>query len=420
MHEIKLFWKVLLKRSLLKEDEYAHFKRRYYIYLGLTILVTPIIFLKLLFSILHLIFDMSSSSLVFDFTAITYSSLLWGTLYLSLAIGLTLGYKIFKFPNFAIGELFLIGGYTAVYLGNSRYFLSSTNDPNSIVLFAAAIAGFFVSGFFLVVIDWIIFRPLRKRDARPQTFMIASLGVALSLRAFLALRFGSRTYTLPTAQADWPALQIPTLIIRIPLQNEWMSVTIFRRGSLALQAVKILDVMIIAILAAVVIGFFVFLKITKLGVAMRAVASNPDLAASSGINVERIYTLTSFIMGGIAGIGGAFYASKFPIDLADAIFLIIPAFAALVLGSVGSLGGGLIASYIVGFSRVFSEPFLTALTPPTNRSNLLAYNQVIPFFVLIAVLLFYTQGIGEGIENWFNRFSFKREPKSLERMEGDT
>jgi branched-chain amino acid transport system permease protein len=388
------------------QPENNKMKIYYYVGIWLSLILFPIIMLKIIFTFVYLLSPRNPSVMTFDLVSIFYASILWGTLYLSLAIGLTLGYKVLKFPNFAVGEYFLIGGFIAIYIGSTDLFFSVSGNPHPYVLYVALFFGFIGTGVCAIIVDRLIFKPLRKRNVAPQTFMITSLGIALSLRAIIALRFGSRSYNLPTTQNELSPLRVPTLIIRIPLDMRFPEVSIFRGGGgLALTTFRIIDIMMIFILITTVITFFIFLKVSKPGIAMRAVASNPDLAASSGINVERIYMLTAFIVGGISGMGGVFFAVKFPIDLAQGLVFLIPAFAVIVLGSVGSLIGALIATFIVGFSRVYSEPMLTGVGQALSRSNYLAFNEIIPFVVLISVLLLYNQGIGNNIERRFNEFN---------------
>ena len=97
---------------------------------------------------------------------------------------------------------------------------------------------------------------------------------------------------------------------------------------------------------ALVLGVFItvlaivlIIKKSIIGKKMLAVADNPDLASTSGINIENIYSFSSFISSGIAGLGGALLATILPINPELGISLLLPAFAVIVLGSLGSISG---------------------------------------------------------------------------------
>ena len=377
----------------------------------IALILSPLIVIYLLFVIIDLVSNPEHGTISIDPLSLVYQSLLWGSFYLSIAIGLTLGYKIFKFANFAVGEYFLMGGYVAVYVGTTRYFTSTANNPDPNVLWIAMIVAFVVCGLYAILVDMVVFRPLRKKGSSTQTMMITSLGVSLATRAVIALRFGSANLSFYTTQGQINSStqsSVGTILVRIPLWAELPFVnTKYSNGEPTVLLVNQIDLILIATLFILVLVFFIFLKGTKMGKAMRATASNHDLAASSGISTAKVYNISSFIIGGIAGVGGVLYTAKFSIGLNDAIYLIIPAFSVLVLGSVGSLIGALVATYIVGFVRVYSSPILSGLQNPTERSNLKAYVDIVPFFLLVIVLLFHNQGIGQGMENRFNSFNFR-------------
>ncbi len=141
---------------------------------------------------------------------------------------------------------------------------------------------------------------------------------------------------------------------------------------------------------------------------MRAVSSNPDLAASSGINVALIDALAAFFAGGLAGVGGALYAASFNVRPDMGLILLLPAFAVIVLGSVGSLIGALIAAFIVGLSQEYAGFILVGISGPTARPLLSGMKVSAPFVVLIFILLVKPRGIGEELETKFNEFSFSK------------
>ena len=133
---------------------------------------------------------------------------------------------------------------------------------------------------------------------------------------------------------------------------------------------------------------------------MRAVADNADLAASSGINVERVYGSTAFISAGISGIGGALLAAILPINPELGLMLLLPAFAIIVLDSIGSIPGVILGALIVGVLRAVSEPILIGAGSALDRPTASGFAEVTPFIFLIGLLLIAPSGIGSAISNW--------------------
>ncbi|MDP6417182.1 MAG: hypothetical protein QGG54_19425, partial [Gammaproteobacteria bacterium] len=158
---------------------------------------------------------------------------------------------------------------------------------------------------------------------------------------------------------------------------------------------------------ALIVGIFgalIFLLIllhrTRLGRQMRAVSDNPDLAASSGIHVERVHASTAFLSSGIAGLGGALLAAILPVNPNLGLALLLPAFAVIVLGTIGSVSGVIIGALIVGLLRAVSEPVLIGAGNALDRPTASGFAEVMPFVFLVGLLLLAPRGIGSAIQNW--------------------
>ena len=149
---------------------------------------------------------------------------------------------------------------------------------------------------------------------------------------------------------------------------------------------------------------------TRLGRRMRAVADNPELAASSGINVERVHLSSAFLSAGISGMGGAIFAMTLRFSPETAFTLLLPSFAIIVLGTIGSIPGAIVGSIIVGFVRALSSPVLIGIGSPLGRSNYSALDGVMPYIFLVAILMIMPEGIGDAYEKWkINRLRNKKE-----------
>ncbi|NDB29038.1 branched-chain amino acid ABC transporter permease, partial [archaeon] len=145
-------------------------------------------------------------------------------------------------------------------------------------------------------------------------------------------------------------------------------------------------------------GLFLFLEKTKLGKALRSTADNKDLAEISGIDTLRMIRITWFIGGGLAGVSGIIFASTLPVIPFSGFLFLLPAFAVIVLGGVGSLKGSVYAAMIIAFTQVLSNSYLTSierilLDTPYERTALVSYNTITPFIILIFVILFKPQGL---------------------------
>ncbi|MDG1544069.1 MAG: ABC transporter permease [archaeon] len=157
--------------------------------------------------------------------------------------------------------------------------------------------------------------------------------------------------------------------------------------------------LIIGVFASVVLLLFL-LNLSRLGKQMRAVADNPHLAASSGINVERIHATTAFLAAGVSGFGGVLFGMYTRVNPEVGLSILLPAFAVIVLGTLGSVRGALIASVIVGLVRAISETALYGIGPALDRPSYSEFGEAMPYIFLIGVLMIMPKGLGNALENW--------------------
>jgi len=403
------------------------------------------------------------ASFTLDLVSISTGTLTWSSTYLAIAIGLTLTYKVQRYGNFAQSELFMIGMYLSMIMIWSDYFfpmanLSTTKDGVltwSVFLFTL-VAAFVLTGVAGIIIDRLVYRGFRKTKATPQVMMIASLGVALILRALTYLRFGAgRNMFEP--EGDWrmPNLrwEIPTTKMRFNLGERSLedgrTYTHFtceetvdaETGESVLSrivsdsskpALEIYDTAtdcitqattnyayykgaVPAVIFSAVLLLLLLLNKTRLGRRMRAVADNPELAASSGINVERVHLTSAFLSAGLSGMGGAIFALTLRFNPETAFTLLLPSFAIIVLGTIGSVPGAIVGSLVVGFVRALSSPVLIGIGMPLERSNYSALDGVMPYIFLVAILMIMPEGIGDAYEKWKIERLRKRKTENSEK-----
>jgi len=314
------------------------------------------------------------------------STLLWSgivdSLYIALAgIGLSMTYSILSFANFSHGDLMTtgaFGGWTVAYLiggigiadFGSRLLLNADGGAAAGALGmdilhspVAILIGLVMSAVITVgvaiTIDRLVYR--RLRDADGITLLIASVGVALTLRYLIALVY--------TQQARGVVAATP--FVNLPLIGR----TNIHEATLVVLAILLIG------------GVHILLQYTKLGKSMRAMSDNRDLALITGIPTERVILATWAIGGGLAGVAGYLIVldrSQIAINLGWFLLLLI--FAAVILGGIGSIYGALAGALVIGLTINLSLIWI-----PSGLSKVAA------FVLMILVLIFRPNGLFKGV-----------------------
>ncbi len=276
------------------------------------------------------------------------------------SVGLTLTYGVLKFPNFAHGALITIGAYIAfevVRLVPNGPPLRPLSFGWELLLGLAI--GMPVTGFVAVVCDRFVFRRLRNQGSTIVLFAMASLGLAFVLRSLLYLIWGPTFRFYYEGRAN-PALHLPF--------------------GLRVQADQIFA---LGLGLALVCVLFWLLNRTKMGKAMRATADNPDLAKVRGIDTERIVAWTWMIGGGLAASCGVLFglASQLRPEMGF-ISILLPVFAAVILGGIGNAFGALVGALVIGIAWQLTA----AAVDPT-------YGPGVAFGIMILMLVIRPQGL---------------------------
>ncbi len=303
------------------------------------------------------------------------------------AIGLTLIFGILKFAHFAHGDSMMLAGYlaffalTGVAVGERTdtdllpWSLSDLPGATDRIpwpgegdfsfgyglLIALVVAAVAMAGTF-VVLDRLVYRPLRRRGSGIVIFAIASLGIAISMRSLMLIFWASS-----------PRFFVPGIRPTTDLPFD----------------VRIVTDQIFIFFAAIVLAALVYLLLfrTKLGKAMRAMSDNSDLAQVSGINTDQIVTWTWLIGGGLVAVAGVLLALQAQLKPELGFVLLVPLFAATILGGIGSPQGAFVGAMIVGISQ---EVF-AAVGPDIGLSS--GYKFSVAFIILILVLLLRPRGL---------------------------
>jgi len=280
------------------------------------------------------------------------------------AIGLSLVYGIHKFAHIAHGDFMTLGAYVALFLLGMlfpRIGLESTGlGPFTFgyPLFLALPLSMLVLAAVAIGLDVGIYRRLRRRGVSNVVLAMTSLGVAIALRGLVQVIWGGSTWQYP--RLSMPFYQLP-MGVRIPPDNLFI-------GALAL---------------ILVLALYLFLTRTKMGKAMRATSDNLELARVSGINTEHVLWFTWAISAALAATAGVllalFQAQLLPIM---GWRILIPLFAAVILGGIGNPYGALVGALIIGVAGEVSTQWLNP-----------AYKTVVAFSIMIVTLLLRPRGI---------------------------
>jgi neutral amino acid transport system permease protein len=280
------------------------------------------------------------------------NGLVTGSIIAIAAVGVSLVYGILRIVNFAHGDYLVFGAYVALAVNVAW--------DGHIVL--AALAAIVATAVLSAGLELALWRPLRRKGAGLFSLFIAAIGLALVLRhvVFLVAEAQPRRYDVDVFQ-------------------------VYELGPVRLSQSQLIAIGI-AFAAIVLVGLL--LARTHLGKAMRALSDNRSLAAVSGIDVDRTVVLTWVLAGGLAGVAGLLQAlilNAFTPNFGFA--LLLPIFAAVVLGGIGSAYGALVGGLVLGLVMEVSTWDGLAGGAPS------VYKPVVAFAALILVLLLRPQGV---------------------------
>jgi branched-chain amino acid transport system permease protein len=249
-----------------------------------------------------------------------------------------------------------------------------------VVIVAALLPAMFFSGLTAVTLERVAYRPLRKRGAPRLSFLITAIGASLTLQYLFNLADGLH-YIGP--------IKIPAILgpNPQPLPTLMTTQTAF---SLFGARVTNTDVLVIVVAVVSMVLLDQFVKRTRLGRGIRAVAQDKETAALMGVNIDRVIVSTFFIGGIMAGAAAMLYVGIFP--AVPAFWLIgftpgIKAFTAAVLGGIGNIRGAMLGGLVLGLIESYSVPCFGA-----------RWRDVVAFVVLVLVLMVRPTGIlGEKI-----------------------
>jgi branched-chain amino acid transport system permease protein len=305
------------------------------------------------------------------------------------ALGVTLIYGILRFSNFAHGDTMAFGTMVTILLTWAFQSAGIGLGPLPTALLALPF-GIAATAAFALATDRVVYRFYRRQKASPTMVVIVSLGVMFVMNGVVRLIIGVNDQNF----ADGARFLINP--------QEFRAAT----GLAEPLAIKTTQAVTVVTAVIVVALLFWFLQKTRTGKSMRAFSDNEDLALLSGINPDRVVAVTWIIAAGIATIAGVLYGLDKTFKPFTYFQLLLPIFAAAIVGGLGSPLGAITGGFVIAFSEVMLtnawKKIVTYLVPesmaPEGLVQLLStdYKFAVSFGILIIVLLFMPTGLFKG------------------------
>ncbi|WP_417274912.1 branched-chain amino acid ABC transporter permease [Celeribacter halophilus] len=305
------------------------------------------------------------------------------------ALGVTLIYGVLRFSNFAHGETMSFGAMVVVLVTGlfQSWGLSLGALPTALL---ALPFGILATALLLLLTDRVVYKFYRKVKAVPVMFVIVSTGVMFVMNGLVRMVVGTDDRRFSDGAR---------FVINAREFKAWSGLN----EGLALKTTQVITVVVAMITVA---ALFWFLNKTRTGKSMRAFSDNEDLALLSGINPERVVMITWLLVAALATIAGTLYG----LDKSYKPFifqqLLLPVFAAAIVGGIGNPLGAVAGGFVIAFSEVTLtyafKKVVTYLGPdswaPDGLVQLLStdYKFAVSFAILIIVLLFKPTGLFKG------------------------
>lgn len=308
--------------------------------------------------------------LIDQFWSLTISGIALGFIYVLISLGYTMVYGVLRMINFANSEIFMWGTFGTVVTSRDIFHYTQTSEPAKgfklgLVLLVSLLMSMLAAGLTAVFVEFVAYRRLRAKGTNRLATLISAIGISIALQEVMRLLTHSRP------------VGAPRVLEKIILTEIW-------GANIRLDTV-------LTIIAAGIIYLLLerFIKLSRMGKAIRAVSQNEDAAKLMGVNLNRVITMT-FLVGGLAtGAAAFFYVTVFEYTKFNIGFTMgLAAFTAAVLGGIGNIRGAFFGGLALGLLEVYASTVLGT-----------QWKAVTVFIVLILVLLFKPNGLfGEAVQ----------------------
>lgn len=266
-----------------------------------------------------------------------------GTNYVLMALGFTMIFGVLRIVNFAHGEFYMLGAF----------FVLTVITELQIGYFPAVVIAVISVGLLGIFTEEVIFRRFRDKELEG---MIVALGLSILIQNLGLVTWGPYDLSIPP---------VFTGVLKI--------------GSMFYPVERLMVVLLSFLLMA---GFYLFLKRTKLGLAIQAIAQDTEIARVQGMRINRLYPLAFAIGTGLAAAAGAVIGPLFQLNPWMGIMPQVKAFIVVILGGIGSIPGAFLGGFILGVA----ESFVTTYTSK-------AIADMLGFILVICILLFRPSGL---------------------------
>ena len=305
------------------------------------------------------------------------------------ALGATLVFAILRFSNFAQGDTMAFGTMVTILFTWWFQSMGISFGPLPTALLALPI-GIAVTAVFLLLTDKVVYRFYRKQRAAPTILVIVSLGVMFVMNGITRITIGADEQNFTDGER---------FLFTAGEFKKWS-------GLAEGMSIKTTQAVTVVTAVLVVAWLFWFLNKTRTGKSMRAFSDNEDLALLSGINPTRVVNVTWIIVAALATIAGVLYGLDKSFKPFTYFQLLLPIFAAAVVGGLGNPLGAIAGGFVVAYSEVIVtyawKKVVGYLVPadmaPDSLVQLLStdYKLAVSFIILIIVLLFMPTGLFKG------------------------
>ncbi|MDJ1008112.1 MAG: branched-chain amino acid ABC transporter permease [Paracoccaceae bacterium] len=305
------------------------------------------------------------------------------------ALGVTLVYGILRFSNFAHGDTMAFGTMVTILVTWALQGWGVSLGPLPTALLALPV-GIAATALLVLGTDRFVYRFYRVQKAVPVILLIVSIGVMFVLNGLVRMIIGVDDQRF----ADGERFVISARTFR--------DMTGLQEG-LAIRTTTVLTVVVAIIVVA---ALFWFLERTRTGKSMRAFSDNEDLALLSGINPERVVVITWLIVAGLATVAGVLYGLDKSFRPFTYFQLLLPIFAAAIVGGLGNPVGAIAGGFVIAFSEVgityawkkVADYILPEALQPDGLAQLLStdYKFAVSFMILVVVLLIKPTGLFAG------------------------
>ncbi|GGL88547.1 branched-chain amino acid ABC transporter permease [Pseudooceanicola nanhaiensis] len=305
------------------------------------------------------------------------------------ALGVTMVYGILRFSNFAHGDTMAFGTMITILATWGLQAAGITAGPLPTALLALPI-GIAATAILVLTTDRLVYRFYREVRAKPVILVIVSIGVMFVMNGIVRFVIGPDDQNFADGER---------FLVTAREFKAWSGL----EEGLAIKSTQVLTVVTAVIVVALL---FWFLNRTRTGKSMRAYSDNEDLALLSGINPERVVLVTWLIVAALATVAGVLYGLDKSFKPFTYFQLLLPIFAAAIVGGLGSPLGAIAGGFVIAFSEVFvtyawKKVLAYSLPEPLEPSGLVQllstdYKFAVSFIILLVVLLFRPTGLFRG------------------------